>query len=201
MQEENGSMDKLAVRRALADSEVDGKNLLWQCDTLRIEELAQRGIIRLQGPSSDRQFCTEVEQITGLELPPPCQLNGRGDITWAWVNPNEWLLMIPLDDEDLMLERLKPCQENRLATATIISDSRVTFRVGGSEACDLLAKGCGLDFHLREFVVGNALITLFAQIPTMITRPNEASFEIIVDRSQARYLWQWLLDAAQEFAS
>jgi sarcosine oxidase subunit gamma len=193
-------MDKLAVRRALADSDVDGENLHWSCESLRIEELAQRGIIRLQGPSSDCQFCTEVEQITGLELPSPCQLNRRGDITWAWVNPNEWLLMIPLDDEDLMLERLKPCQENRLAMATIISDSRVAFQVDGDDACCLLSKGCGLDFHSREFVVGNALITLFAQIPTMITRPDETSFEIIVDRSQARYLWQWLLDAAHEFS-
>ena len=71
--------------------------------------------------------------------------------------------------------------------------------IAGSAATGLLAKGCALDLHLARFPPGACAAAGFARLRTIIWRPQQDRFHMLVGRSYARALWEWLEDAAAEF--
>jgi sarcosine oxidase, subunit gamma len=82
-----------------------------------------------------------------------------------------------------------------------LSEGFAALEVRGPAARALLSRGCGLDFHPREFPPGRCARTRFAQIPLTIVCVDEASrFELWVTRSYLHYLHAWLSDAAVAFA-
>ena len=66
----------------------------------------------------------------------------------------------------------------------------------------MLAKGCALDLHPRAFVEGTAAQTMLGQAGVILLAVNGtgADYRILVRSSFARYLADWLLDAAGEYA-
>lgn len=72
--------------------------------------------------------------------------------------------------------------------------------MSGARARDVIAKGCPLDLHPRVFGPGHCAQTYFDRAGIMILQTSTApSFELIVRRSYADYLWAWLTDAASEY--
>ncbi len=64
----------------------------------------------------------------------------------------------------------------------------------------MLEKGCGLDLHPRAFTAGCCAQTVFARLPVIIDQISEAPlYRLFVQRSAARWLVDWLIDAAEEF--
>jgi len=58
-----------------------------------------------------------------------------------------------------------------------------------------------LDLHPRAFPVGHCAQTHFAHAGALICLWDERpAFELVVRRSFADYLWQWLLTAARDMA-
>ena len=56
-----------------------------------------------------------------------------------------------------------------------------------------------IDLHPRAFT-GRRAQTLFATLPVIIDQINAApSYRLFVRRSAARWLCDWLIDAAEEF--
>jgi heterotetrameric sarcosine oxidase gamma subunit len=75
-------------------------------------------------------------------------------------------------------------------------------RIGISGRCvaDLLSKGCAVDLDPEAFAAGAATQTRFAGLHVILRRPDEAdSYEILVARSQAAWLCDWLIEASLEF--
>jgi sarcosine oxidase subunit gamma len=89
---------------------------------------------------------------------------------------------------------------DRRGEVTDLSASRIVIEIAGREARTLLEKGCGLDLHPRAFTAGCCAQTLFAKLPVIIDQINAApSYRLFVRRSAARWLCDWLIDAAEEF--
>ena len=67
-------------------------------------------------------------------------------------------------------------------------------------ARSLLEKGCGVDLHPRAFGPGCCAQTLLARLPVIIDQLSVApAYRVFVRRSAARWLVEWLIDAAEEF--
>ena len=67
-------------------------------------------------------------------------------------------------------------------------------------ARDLLAKGCTLDLHPDEFKAGECAQTGLAKANVLIARiAAPEGFELLVRRTFADYLVQWLHHAGREF--
>ena len=83
-----------------------------------------------------------------------------------------------------------------------MSGQRTTLRLRGSHSRDVLAKGCSLDLHPRAFGEGTAAQTMLGQAGVILLAvdANGADDRILVGSSFARYLADWLLDAAGEYA-
>jgi sarcosine oxidase subunit gamma len=82
-----------------------------------------------------------------------------------------------------------------------VSGQRTTLRLRGSASREVLGKGCALDLHPRAFGQGAAAQTMLGQAGVILLAVNGGGvdYRILIRSSFARYLADWLLDAAEEY--
>jgi sarcosine oxidase subunit gamma len=118
----------------------------------------------------------------------------------AWLGPGEWALFAAA-------ESVRPKVETACAgVAHLLVDlsaARRRWRIQGSEAAQVIAKGCSLDTDPRVFGRGRCAQTLLAQTHVLLVPQlapsGQPSFDIIGDVSLAGHLRGWLADATREF--
>lgn len=169
----------------------------WQGDGIDIRELPCAAIIRVQ--ALDDAAAAAAGSAMGVSLPGPGALVSAQGKSIAWVAPCEWLVFLAPADESTLLAALSAAGEGVLATP--IGDARTGIALRGPRAADVLLRGSGLDLHPDVFGTGRVSNTRLAQLAVMMARPAaDDGFHLWVDRSAGAWLWQWLLDAASEFA-
>jgi sarcosine oxidase, subunit gamma len=167
---------------------------------LDIVEIPAQSMLNLRIAPSDAAVWTDV---LGVALPlEPNTLARAGDGWIAWLGPDEWLLVSPND--------LRPVEESLRAASQApmsvvdVSSTRTTVQVSGSGARQLLAHGCALDLHPRVFGPGRCGQTRLALANVLIAAPVDLqtdfdlapTYRVLGRASFARYLSDWLLDAA-----
>jgi sarcosine oxidase, subunit gamma len=129
-------------------------------------------------------------------LPPPNTWVARGDGRAIWLGPDEWLVTSPsARPQDLVAG---------LADAGVVVDvsgQRTTLRLSGEHVRAVLATGCALDLHPRAFPAGSAAQTLLGLAGVVLLALDGNAYEVLVRTSYARYLADWLLDAAAGFTA
>jgi len=139
--------------------------------------------------------------LAGVPLPlQPNRVASMRTLRTLWLGPDEWLVTSPEGMAPDLLGRLTRALADRHAQVTDLSASRAVIEVSGHRARDLLEKGCGLDLHPRAFGPGHCAQTLFAKLPVITDQTSAAPlYRLFVRRSAARWLAEWLIDAALEF--
>ncbi len=80
-------------------------------------------------------------------------------------------------------------------------DSRVCVRLRGPKARRVMAKGCRLDLHPDAFKAGFCAQTVMAQVGVILHQVDETpTYDLLVYSGFARSFWQWISEAAAEFA-
>lgn len=135
--------------------------------------------------------------LAGVPLPlTPNHVVVMGALRVLWLGPDEWLVVAEGDAPDL-LPRLERAVAGRRAAVTDLSSSRAILELSGAGARDLLAAGCGLDLHPRVFGPGRCAQTLLARVPVVLHQLSDApQYRVLVRRSYARWLVDWMIDAA-----
>jgi sarcosine oxidase subunit gamma len=166
--------------------------LPWSSATVELGELspARQVGLRLHPPFP--------AYLAGVPLPlAPNRVTAMGPLRALWLGPDEWLLVAEGDALDLV-PRLERAVMGRRAAVNDLSSNRRIIEIGGSAARDLLAAGCGLDLHPRAFGPGHCAQTLIARVPVILDQLDEAPhYRILVRRSYARWLVDWLIDAVE----
>ena len=80
--------------------------------------------------------------------------------------------------------------------ATLLSHGRVRIAVEGLEVRALLAKGIAIDLHPDKFRIGDFALTGLHHTGIFVERTGADRFELVVLRTFAASIWDWLLDAA-----
>jgi sarcosine oxidase subunit gamma len=139
--------------------------------------------------------------LAGLPLPlQPNRVASMRTVRVLWLGPDEWLITAPEGAVPELSARLDRALAERRAAITDLSVGRAIIEIAGSRARELLQKGCGLDLHPRAFGPASCAQTLFAKLPVIIDQLSVApSYRLYVRRSSARWLCEWLIDAAEEF--
>jgi sarcosine oxidase subunit gamma len=139
--------------------------------------------------------------LAGVPLPmQPNRVASMGQLRTLWLGPDEWLVTAPEGLAPDLIGRLRRALAGRTAWVGDLSASRAIIEIAGPHARTLLEKGCGLDLHPRAFRPGHCAQTLFARLPIIIDQTGTApSYRLFVRRSAARWLAEWLIDAAKEF--
>ena len=193
-------MDKLKVTSAFTTLRGNNDRARLHYKSLQMTELVGQGLVRLQGPGTDKAFNNSVTEAISVSLPQaPCTSTGSDELSCLWLNPKEWLLITSEDEENNLVEQLEGCTADYNALVTLNTDSRCGIRIKGEMAEQLLSKGCTLDFHLSGFPVGKCTITRFNSLPVILLREAESRFCFYIDRTLVEHAWHWLADAATEF--
>ncbi|MGV9310438.1 sarcosine oxidase subunit gamma [Nonomuraea sp. NPDC004354] len=143
------------------------------------------------GPAAD-----EVAAVLGAPLPTtPCTAVRSGELTVAWLGPDEWLVIGP---EGYRSELLRKAVDGGQGSVVDVSAQRTTLLVAGPKARDLLSHGCTIDLHPSAFAPGACAQTTLARTQVVLL-PQQDGFLVLVRSSFAAYLAEWLLDAATEY--
>lgn len=163
--------------------------------TVHIEEAAPCAYINLRG--SGEAFFDAVERALGLRPPVTPNTCVADAGSWlCWLSPDEWLAAMPVDQLSALLTVLERNLAGQHCAVTDVSSGLTTLNVLGARAAELLARGCPLDLHPRQFAVGQCAQTLLAKAGVLIAPlTDRIGFRLTVRRSFAHYLWHWLTDA------
>jgi sarcosine oxidase, subunit gamma len=140
--------------------------------------------------------------LLGVELPTtPSTYVKSADTTVIWLGPDEWLVTGGALTGPELEARLREELADHGGAAVDVSGQRTTLRLSGLHSRDVLAKGCSLDLHPSVFGGGAAAQTTLgrAGVVLLAVDGGGADFRILVRSSFARYLADWLLDAAEEY--
>lgn len=143
-------------------------------------------------------------ESVGLALGVPLPLEpGTTEVTAGhtilWLGPDEWLVVAPPGSERDVAAQVRAAVGAEHASVVDVSARRTTLGLAGSCARDVLAHGCALDLHPRAFGTGRCAQTMLARAPVVLAALPGDAFWVLVGSSYARYLADWLLDAATEY--
>jgi sarcosine oxidase subunit gamma len=132
----------------------------------------------------------------GIPLPVEPGTSQRIEDTLVlWLGPDEWLITAAPGAEPPSVV------DGSAASIVDVSAQRTTLLVEGEHARDLLAHGCPLDLHPTVFPVGHCAQSTLARTQVVLVRVAEDAFHVLVRASFARYLADWLDDAAVEYGT
>ncbi|RKR06558.1 heterotetrameric sarcosine oxidase gamma subunit [Kushneria sinocarnis] len=162
-------------------------------------ERAFLGHLVIRGNAEDPGFVRGVEEALGLELPVTPMTSAVSETARIhWRSPDEWLLIVPGGEEYRQEMALRYALSGHVAVVDV-SGGQTVVTLSGQHAREVLMKSAPVDVHPRAFPVGRSVTTCFARAQAMISRVGEEQWELVIRRSYADYLWQWLLDAGQEY--
>lgn len=141
---------------------------------VRLAEIPFRTAMNVQGSAS-------------FPTPPPGGVTEWSERSVLWLGPTEWLV---IDGEPI-----------DLPGGVDVSANRTTIELSGPNARDVLEKGCTLDLHPRAFTAGRCAQTTLARAQVILWQTSdEPVYHLLVRGSFARYVADWLTDAASEYS-
>jgi heterotetrameric sarcosine oxidase gamma subunit len=161
--------------------------------SLRLEERVALTLVRVHSLGDlPREFSglAQWPQRTG-----DC---GDGDPAVCCLGPREWLLCSESIAASILVAQIERVADQSSCAVCDVSDGFAAFRLSGAAAPWLLAKVCSLDVlgdaaggsWCRRSRIGKVAAILRFRGST------GGQYDLIVDRSLARYLWELLLSSA-----
>ena len=145
----------------------------------------------------------EASERLGIDLPamPDTWVPTEGGRA-VWLGPDEWLLTSTTETPEELEARVRAAVVPLGGSAANVSAQRITLRLTGERARDVLAKGCSIDLHPRVFGRGRSAQTTLGRAGVVLLALADAGddYAVLVRSSFAGYLADWLLDATVEFA-
>lgn len=167
---------------------------------LRLERVLDVTYINLRGDPQSVELQAAIRELCKAELPTEANTLTGDECKVFWLGPDEWMLV----GDNVGSAGLAPELAAKLADQHVaindVSGGLVGYRLLGDGARRLLAKGCTLDLHPDVFGPGQCAQTGLAKAGVVIRPlPDGSGYDLIVRRSFADYLWQWLLRAGREY--
>ncbi|MGH7949550.1 MAG: sarcosine oxidase subunit gamma, partial [Candidatus Binataceae bacterium] len=164
-------------------------------EALRLTVLPLRTLVHFRLDARSPKASSAL-RIAGRSLPKTPNTWIDGDPIICRLAPDTWWLVSAVHEAAVLEAAVRAACGKRPCAIVDLTDAHVTLALEGPHAASLLARGCGLDFSPTIFGATASVRTRMAQLPVMIRRTTHERFEVIVDRSVAQYLLDWMQDAA-----
>src|SRR5271154_6698566 len=155
-------------------------------------------LLDLRGDPGDPAFVAAVEGVLGAAPPTtPNTVAAGAGASLLWLGPDQWLMVALASD---IAWRLETALGELHHSVCDVSAGRHVLELAGPEARTVLAKGMGLDLHVRAFKPGSCAQTALARVPVVLQQLDETPrYRLYVRRSFAPYIVAWLTAAMREF--
>jgi heterotetrameric sarcosine oxidase gamma subunit len=182
-------MADLARRPALGD-ETGALQYMGADFSLRI--VTGRFITRLKWrPGADNDV-SRLEQMTGLKLPRGPAHAAVTDGAVFWCAPGEWLIVSTTRSADELRKTLAELPGSVNRAVTDAGSGLTCIGITGSSALPKLARGCSAP--LQDTADGHYLLTRLFGLPALLHKVDDSTgFDLYIDRSTSRWLWDCLL--------
>lgn len=150
-----------------------------------------------ESPAAER-----IGTALGTMLPKqPGDVARTSELAVLWMGPDEWLVVSEQGSPEYLQAVVREAAAGEHASVVDVSANRTVLSVSGSRARELLNKGCALDLHPSRFETDRCAQTKLARSGVILEcRDAETpEFRLFVRSSFARYVADWLLDAALEY--
>jgi sarcosine oxidase subunit gamma len=168
---------------------------------LRVREIAFTTQLNLRvDPKSTA--AGRIGSAIGVMLPhQPGEVAGTGELSVLWLGPDEWLLVSPAGSAARLRYTLEEALDEEFGAVTDVSAQRTIIELSGPSAREVLAKGCAIDLHPRSFRSAQCAQTLLARAQIILVCRDSGTrcFWLMVRSSFARYMADWLTDAASGY--
>ena len=165
---------------------------------IRASRVPELGHLNLRGKHSDLAFAAAVRKACGVSLPGAPGMAVKGDLTIYWLGPDEWSLVTTAAKTPALLAALNEATRGMHVAVNDLSAAFVTLALRGSKVRELLARACTIDLHPSAFPSGASAHTALAKAGVLLA-VHDAEFRLIVRRSFADYLLQWLRRAGADY--
>ena len=148
----------------------------------------------------DDLFFEKISNKLNISLPTSPNTTANNEkITALWLSKKEWLIVNPsIDTEEV--RSLQNHISDIHALALDVSDRWTAINVSGKKAIDVLSKGTTIDLDNSVFGSGACAQTTLWTVNVIIYQIDEKpTFDIFVDSTMAKFLWQWLEHSSKEY--
>ena len=156
-----------------------------------------RGFLNVRLNPRSSQALKAAERILGHPLPLAANTFTPGEHTIYWLGPDEWLIAAAAKRAAALASELAEALAGFRTAVNDVSGGNVELLVIGADARRVLAKGCPLDLHPREFAPGQCAQTGLGRAAVLLAPADPSSYAIVVRRSFSGYLCRWLENAAR----
>jgi|TARA_B110000977_G_scaffold165408_1_gene212559 sarcosine oxidase subunit gamma len=190
----HGSFNKSSAPNGVFNDQID-------CD-LVIKEMSLSAHLNLRGDADDSHFCAAVIEVLDVALPlQPGTYQRNGNISIYWLGPSEWLVVQEGGDPASLEAALRESLKGHISIVDV-SGGQTCINLRGVAVATLLKKSSIYDFEGWDAATpnsGRVVQTTFAKASAAVSNRSDGSYDLVIRRSFADYVAQWLLDAGGEF--
>lgn len=163
---------------------------------LRLTVPAPLAWVRLQLAARELAAAPAALQVGGIPLPGRINRWTGPVPVICRIAPDLWMLQATGMEPTRLAAMTATACTGRAGAITDLSDALATLSLDGDDATALLARGCGLDLSLAAFPPDACTRTRLAQLAVLVRRTPIDGYELTVEAPAARWLYDWLVDAA-----
>ena len=158
-------------------------------------------IVNLRGNPDDAAFRDGVSLALGLALPTQaCTSVANDSHRLVWVGPDDWFVIGSKGEAATIQARLRQALAGQHFAVTDVSSGYTVLHLSGTPVRDVLAQGCPLDLHPRQFGTGSSAGSLFFKASVWLWQTDEAPvYEVLVRNSFRGYVWLMLERSTPEY--
>lgn len=162
--------------------------------------LPAREIVQVQARRGEAaQVGAVMRDRFGIDWPGAGQSTMAAGTTMLWTQPDGGLVTAPRGGDGVLAAALAAALDGH---ATVIDQThgRIAIGLDGADVRAVLAKGCRIDLHPREFAPGRVVGTVIAQVNCLLHRVDDGNrFDLLVASTLAQPFFHWLTGSAAEF--
>jgi sarcosine oxidase, subunit gamma len=162
-----------------------------------VRENAFVDLVNVRGDERDTSFMHAIETIVGCRAPTQPNTVSQGpSYDMIWLGPDEWLVRSHKRVGPSLSAALAGALDVASASAVDVGSGFSVLTLRGTLVREVLARGCPLDLHPREFRTGQCAQSHFFKAGITLVMVADDVFDVIVRRSFADYFVRMLADAA-----
>ncbi len=176
----------------------DDKPLVFERNRVSIRAMPRINKVKLQISPHGQWDHAVLEHAVGCELPDNPNALAEVSPCAFWLSPFAWLLVSHRLTAEALHQKIEGVLVNATFALNDLTGRYAIMELKGQGVREVLMSACGVDLDGSSFQPQQYRLTRLAGLAVILSCHGTAdTFRLLVDRSEAHYLWDWLEASCQ----